>query len=61
MTSKNIMASLLNINEELLIIILGFFLYNFHYLLERKSIFINIVITSFVLAIFDVFLKNTFI
>ena len=58
MTSKNIMASLLNINEELLIIILGFFLYNFHYLLERKSIFINIVITSFILAIFDVFLKK---
>ena len=58
MTNKNILASLFNINEELLILILGFFLYNYYYLLERKSIFLNIVITSFVLAIFDVFLKK---
>lgn len=58
MKSNNIMANLLNINEELLILIAGFFLYNFHFLLERKSILINIVITSFVLAIFDVFLKQ---
>lgn len=58
MKSNNILANLLNINEELLILVAGFFLYNFHYLLERKSIFVNIVITSFVLAIFDVFLKK---
>jgi hypothetical protein len=58
MKSNNILANLLNMNEELLILVAGFFLYNFHYLLERKSIFINIVITSFVLAIFDVFLKK---
>lgn len=58
MKSNNILANLFDINEELLIIIGGFFLYNFHVLLEHKSILVNIVITSFVLAIFDVFLKN---
>jgi hypothetical protein len=58
MKSNNIICSLLNINEEILILISGFFLYNFHFLLERKSIIINIIITSFVLAIFDVFLKK---
>lgn len=54
----NLLADLLNINEELLILIAGFFLYNFNILLERKSIILNIVITSFVLAIFDVLLKK---
>ena len=58
MKSGNIMGLILNMNEELLILVLGFFLYNFHFLLERKSILINIIITSFVLAIFDVFLKK---
>lgn len=58
MKNNNILANLFDINEELLIIIGGFFLYNFHVLLERKSILVNILITSFVLAIFDVFLKN---
>lgn len=58
MKSNNILANLLSINEELLILVAGFFLYNFHFLLERKSILVNIVITSFVLAIFDVFLKK---
>jgi hypothetical protein len=58
MSNNNILANLLNINEELLILIAGFFLYNFHFLLERKSILINIIITSFVLAIFDVCLKQ---
>ena len=56
--SNNILASLLNIDEELLILVSGFFLYNFHYLLGKKSILINIVITSFILAIFEVFLKH---
>jgi hypothetical protein len=58
MSNNNILASLLNIDEELLILVAGFFLYNFHYLLGQKSILINIVITSFVLAIFEVFLKH---
>lgn len=58
MKSNNILANLLDINEELLILIAGFFLYNFHFLLEHQSLLINIIITSFVLAIFDVFLKK---
>ena len=58
MKSNNILANLLNINEELLILLAGFFIYNFYFLLDRRSIFMNIVITSFILAIFDLFLKK---
>jgi hypothetical protein len=54
----NILAVLLNIDEELLILILGFIIYNFHVLIGHKSLLLNIVITSFVLAIFDVVLKK---
>jgi hypothetical protein len=59
MKTNNIMGLLLDTNEEVLVLLLGFFLYNFNFLLEQKSMFINIIITSFVLAIFDVFLKKT--
>jgi len=61
MKKSNIISFMLDIDEELLIILLGFFIYNFHYLLGKKSIIINIIITSFVLAIFDIFLKKIFL
>ena len=56
--SNNILVTLFNINEELIILISGFVIYYFHYLVPQKSILINIIITTFALAIFDVFLKH---
>ncbi|AYV80085.1 MAG: hypothetical protein Gaeavirus8_16 [Gaeavirus sp.] len=50
--------SMVDASPEVLLLVLGFLMYNFHYLLQRKSIIVNIIITSFVLAVFDVFLKN---
>ena len=55
---KNILYDLVKIDQEFMLLILGFLLYNFHYLSNNESIIINIIITSFVLAIFDVFLKK---
>lgn len=59
MKHNNIIADLFNISDELFILIGGFFLYNYHYLLGQKSIFVSIIITSFVLAIFELFLRQT--
>jgi len=55
---NNILTDLFSIKQELLILISGFIIYYFHYLVQRKSIIINIIITAFTLAIFDVFLKK---
>ena len=54
----NIISELLNINVEYLIIICGIILYYFHYLQNHKSLFISIIITTFVLSVFDIFIKK---
>jgi hypothetical protein len=46
------------INSEIYVLILGILLYYFNYLSEQKFLITNIIITSFVLAIFDLFLKK---
>jgi len=48
----------LGINSEILLIISGILLYYFHFLSEEKFLFNKIIITTFVLAIYDVFLKK---
>ena len=55
---NNIISSLIGIPSELLLIILGLALYYFHYLSEQKFLITNIIITSFVLATYDIFLKK---
>jgi hypothetical protein len=57
---QNILSDLLFMNQELLLIVFGFVLYNFHYgkSYENNSMIINIIISAFTLAIFDVFLKH---
>ena len=46
------------ITPEIFVIILGLLLYYFHYLSDNTFLITNIIITSFVLAIYDVFLKK---
>jgi hypothetical protein len=59
MGSLNIILSELSgIEPEFILIILGIALYYFHYLSEQKFLFTNIIITSFVLACYDLFLKK---
>lgn len=48
----------IGISSEFLLIIIGLLLYYFHYLSEQKFLITNIIISSFVLAIYDVFLKK---
>jgi len=55
---NNIFSSLIGINSEFLLLILGLGLYYFHYLSEQQFLITNIIITSFVLATYDIFLKN---
>ncbi len=54
----DIFGSLIGIESEFLLIILGLALYYFHYLSEQKFLITNIIITSFVLASYDIFLKK---
>ena len=49
---------IIGIKPEAIIIILGLLLYYFNYLSTEKFLFTNIIITSFVLAVFDLFLKK---
>ena len=49
---------LFGIDIEYQLIILGLALYYFHYLNEQQFLITNIIITSFVLATYDVFLKK---
>ena len=59
MSSLNkIFSDMIGINPEILLVIMGFALYYFHYLSEQKFIITNIIITSFVLACYDLFLKK---
>ncbi len=53
-----VIKNYLNINSETIIIILGLLLYYFNYLSTEKFLITNIIITSFVLAVYDLFLKK---
>jgi hypothetical protein len=55
---NNVVGTLIGINPEFLLIILGIALYYFHYLSEQEFLITNIIITSFVLATYDIFLKK---
>lgn len=55
---NNIITDITGINIEILLIILGIIMYYLHYLSEQKFLITNIIITSFVLACYDVFLKK---
>lgn len=57
-TLNNIFCSLVGIQSEIFLVILGLALYYFHYLSEQKFLITNIIITSFVLATYDIFLKK---
>lgn len=54
----NIVEKFFGIQPEILIVILGIALYYLHYLSEQKFLITNIIITSFVLATYDLFLKK---
>ena len=54
----HVISDLTNINLEYIIIILGIMLYNFHYMTPGKFLYTNIIITCFVLAIYDTVLKH---
>lgn len=58
MSINNILCKITGFNPEILVILLGMLLYYFHYLSDKKFLITNIIITAFVLAIFDVFLKK---
>lgn len=59
MSSLNkIFGDLVGINPEILLVILGVTMYYLHYLSEEKFLITNIIITSFVLASYDLFLKK---
>ncbi len=55
---SKIFSDVLGINPEILLIILGLMMYYLHYLSEQKFLITNIIITSFVLATYDLFLKK---
>jgi FlaA1/EpsC-like NDP-sugar epimerase len=55
---NRIVGNLLYIEPEMLIIVLGISLYYLHYLSEQQFLITNIIITSFVLACYDLFLKK---
>lgn len=53
------LALITGITPEIMIVLLGILLYYFqYYLKEDKFLLTNIIVTSFVLAIFDVYLKK---
>ena len=54
----DVLEDIININSETMVLILGLLLYYFNYLSTEKFLITNIIITSFVLAIFDLFLKK---
>jgi hypothetical protein len=55
---NNIICKITGLEIKILLIILGFLLYLFHILSDNHSLIASIIITSFVLALYDVFLKN---
>ncbi len=55
---NNAIEQMTGVNSDIIIIILGALLYYFNYLTEKRYLVTNIIITSFVLAVFDFFLKK---
>lgn len=58
MSLNQIVENIIGIGPEILIVILGIAMYYFHYLSDHKFLITNIIITSFVLACYDLFLKK---
>lgn len=57
-TLNGTIEEITGINSEMLVLILGILLYYFNYLSTEKFLITNIIITSFVLAVFELFLKK---
>lgn len=57
-TLNGTIEEITGLNSEIIVVILGLLLYYFNYLSEEKFLITNIIITSFVLAVFDLFLKK---
>ncbi len=55
---NKLFGDIMGINPEILLVILGIVMYYLHYLSEQKFLITNIIITSFVLACYDLFLKK---
>ena len=55
---NKIFGDIIGVNPEILLVILGISMYYLHYLSEEKFLITNIIITSFVLACYDLFLKK---
>jgi hypothetical protein len=55
---NNIVGDIVGISPEILLVILGFAMYYLHYLSNQKFLITSIIITSFVLACYDLFLKK---
>lgn len=59
MSSLNdVFSEIIGISPEVLLVVLGILLYYLHFLSEQKFLITNIIITSFVLASYDLFLKK---
>lgn len=55
---NKIICDIIGVEPEILIVILGIIMYYLHYLSEQKFLITSIIITSFVLACYDIFLKK---
>ena len=55
---NKIFGDIVGVNPEILLVILGVAMYFLHYLSEEKFLITNIIITSFVIACYDLFLKK---
>lgn len=60
-TLNKIICNIVGIQPEILIVILGVAMYYLHYLSDQQFLITNIIITSFVLACYDLFLKKIFL
>ncbi len=58
MSLNNVLCDISGLSPEILLIILGIMLFYLHFLSEQKFLITNIIIVSFVLACYDVFLKK---
>jgi len=55
---NEIINDLLGITPEIMLVLLGCALFYLHFISEQKFLITNIIMTSFVLALYDVFLKK---
>ncbi len=55
---NGIIQDVMGINSEVYVLILGLLLYYFNYLSEQKFLITNIIISSFTIAVFDLFLRK---